>query len=106
VIAAGYGFGKGTHVSVYMYLLKGPYDDQLGWPVNLDAKVMLLNQISDKDHVLMRTKVVANKVGFTITKILVVNVDRFISYEDLYTVNSRRLFLKDDVMFFQVNCLL
>jgi len=104
VIAAGYGFGKGTHVSVYMYLLKGPYDDQLEWPVNMDAKVMLLNQISDKDHVVMTAKVVANRVGFT--KLLVVNVDQFISCKDLYTVTSRCLFLKDDIMFFQVNCLL
>ena len=104
VVAAGSGFGKGTHVSVYAYLLGGPYDGQLEWPLNMDAKIMLLNQIADKDHVVMTAKIVSNKAGFT--KLLVVNVDQFISYEDLYTVSATRLFLKDDIIFFQINCLL
>ena len=37
VDAAGYGDGKGTHVSVYLHLMKGPRDDkqeQSGhWPL-------------------------------------------------------------------------
>ena len=53
MIAAGNGFGEGTHLSVYMYLLKGLYDDQLELPVNMDAEVMLLHQIADKDRIVM-----------------------------------------------------
>ena len=37
VDAAGYGDGEGTHVSVFLYLLKGPHDDKLEqsghWPL-------------------------------------------------------------------------
>ena len=104
LIAAGNGLGKGTHVSVYVYLLKGLFDDQLAWPVNIDAKVMLLNQIADKDHVVTATKITANRVVFT--KTMVVNVDQFILYKDFYTVTGTCSFLKDDIMFFQVNCIL
>ena len=37
VDAGGYGDGKGTHVSVYLHLMKGPHDDKLEksgyWPL-------------------------------------------------------------------------
>ena len=29
----GCGFGKSTHLSVFLYLMKGPHDDELTWPV-------------------------------------------------------------------------
>ena len=37
VYANGVGSGEGTHVSLYLYLMKGPYDDKLEqsghWPL-------------------------------------------------------------------------
>jgi len=32
VCAGGCGLGIGTHVSIYVYLLKGEYNDTLIWP--------------------------------------------------------------------------
>ena len=54
VDAAGNGDGKGTHVSVYLYLMKGPHDDELEqsghWPLKGTFTIELLNQLNDSDH--------------------------------------------------------
>ena len=39
-----------THLSLYVYLLKGEYDDQLQWPFNADITVQLLNWSGDNNH--------------------------------------------------------
>ena len=54
VDAAGYGKGEGSHVSVYLYLMKGPHDDELEqsghWPLRGTFTIELLNQLNDSDH--------------------------------------------------------
>ena len=54
VSAAGNGDGKGTHVSVLLYLMKGPHDDKLEqsghWPLRGTFTIELLNQLNDSDH--------------------------------------------------------
>ena len=54
VYAAGNGDGEGTHVSVYLYLMKGPHDDKLEqsghWPLRGTFTIELLNQLNDSDH--------------------------------------------------------
>ena len=51
VHVGGYGDGEGTHLSVYLYLMKGPYDDELElsghFPLNTTFKVELLHQLDD-----------------------------------------------------------
>ena len=42
--------GKRTHLSLYVYLLKGEYDDQLQWPFNANITVQLLNWSGDNIH--------------------------------------------------------
>ena len=39
-----YGLGKDSHVSVYIYMMKGEYDDSLKWPFQGDITIQLLNQ--------------------------------------------------------------
>ena len=51
VRANGEGSGKDTHVSVYVYLLKGENDDMLTWPFKCDITIQLLNWREDKGHV-------------------------------------------------------
>ncbi len=48
--ANGYGDNKGTHVSVWVYLMRGEYDDQLEFPFKGTIKFELLNQLEDKNH--------------------------------------------------------
>ena len=50
VNANGYGEGKGTHVSVYAYLMKGEFDDHLKWPFQSQVTVAILNQLEDNNH--------------------------------------------------------
>ena len=50
VNANGCGDGRGTHVSVYVYLMRGEYDDQLKWPFCGDITIQLLNQRRDEGH--------------------------------------------------------
>jgi len=35
--AAGSGPGKGTHISVYIHLMRGEYDEFLQWPFHGDV---------------------------------------------------------------------
>ena len=55
VYANGVGSGEGTHVSLYLYLMKGPYDDKLEqsghWPLRGTFTIELLNHLNDKHHV-------------------------------------------------------
>ena len=48
VDAAGYGDGEGTHVSVYLHLMKGPHDDKLEqsdhWPLRGTFTIELTTQ--------------------------------------------------------------
>ena len=52
--AGGIGNSEGTHVSVYLGLMKGPYDDKLEqsshWPLRGIFTTELLNQLDDSDH--------------------------------------------------------
>ena len=50
VCPAGYGIGKGTHVSMFGNLMKGDYDDELNWPFTADMVVDILNWKGDNDH--------------------------------------------------------
>ena len=50
VSANGYGAGKGTHVSVWAYLMRGEFDDYLKWPFQGDVTVAMLNQLEDDNH--------------------------------------------------------
>ena len=46
----GFGFGKGTHVSIYTCLMRGPFDDHLKWPFRGLISIQIVNQAGDHDH--------------------------------------------------------
>ena len=50
VDANGYGSGKGTHVSVFTYLMRGEFDSHLEWPFRGTITFQLVNQLEDKEH--------------------------------------------------------
>ena len=47
--------GKGTHVSVFVYLMKGENDDQLQFPFEHNATYGILNWKRDENHVIKTT---------------------------------------------------
>ena len=50
VNANDHGRGKGTHVSVFAYLMRGEFDDHLKWPFRGSVVLQLCNQLEDKYH--------------------------------------------------------
>ena len=46
----GNGMGKGTHVSVRCFLMRGEHDDALPWPVEADVVLEMLNWRENKNH--------------------------------------------------------
>ena len=50
VWGSGYGSGEGTHLSVFLRLMKGENDDHLKWPLSLKIQFFLLNQVSIRNH--------------------------------------------------------
>ena len=48
---SGYGDGKGTHVSIFTFTMRGPFDDYLKWPFRGSVTIQLVNQAGDHDHV-------------------------------------------------------
>ena len=50
VVANGIGDGKGTHVSVFAFLMRGEFDQYLKWPFKGSVVIQLCNQLEDKYH--------------------------------------------------------
>ena len=51
IVPHGFGDGEGTHVSIFTYLMRGPFDDYLKWPFRGKITIQYLNQAGDHDHV-------------------------------------------------------
>ena len=47
----GSGDAKGTHVSIFTYLMKGSYDFNLKWPFRGQVTIQIVNQAGDHDHI-------------------------------------------------------
>ena len=112
VDAGGHSKGKGTHLSAFLYLMKGPHDDELTWPYTEGKfKIKLLNQISDSEHHFWMVNY--NKIASSNSASRIIDGNRsrakdgqgrhkFISNDDLSKVTPTCQFLKDDCLFLQV----
>ena len=50
VEANGWGDGKNSHVSVFLYMMRGEYDESLKWPFRGYITLQLLNQLAGGVH--------------------------------------------------------
>ena len=113
VDANGQGKGQGTHVSVFVHLMRGDNDDNLKWPFKGTIKVSLLNQLEDGQHHTAEPwspdDDVSEDISGRVTKgeraagwgIVV-----FIPNKDLkYCGNKNCQYLKDNTLFFRVDCI-
>ena len=105
VDAAGNMDGKGTHLSVFLNLMKGPHDDELTWPLKGKFEIKLFNQISDSEHYCMILHYYDEEnEGCRVTE------DsnwgwghrQYITNKLLNKITPIRQYLKDDCLFFQV----
>jgi hypothetical protein len=62
VYVGGYGIGfLAGDISVYVYITRGEYDEELQWPYRLTIKVSLLNQDDNEDKVTKTFNIQAKK---------------------------------------------
>ncbi|XP_065901399.1 TNF receptor-associated factor 4-like [Dysidea avara] len=105
---AGNGDGNGTHLSMFLYLMKGPHDDELTWPLRGKFDVKLLNHISDCEHC-SKTVIYDNQTpDVRAGRVTTGNrargwgTSKLISNEDLHKVTPTTQYVKDDCIFLQV----
>ena len=102
VVTGGDGKGKGTHLSVFLALMKGPHDDELIWPLKEEFEITLLNQISDSESYTKRIIYEDKFNAAAQNKVLGWGNPQFISNDTLYKATPTCQYLKDDCLFFQV----
>ena len=104
----GGGDGEGTHVSVFTYLMKGPFDD-LKWPFRGDITIQIVNQDGDHDHVEKtihyNDKTRENYAGRVTDKARARGwgKHKFLAHTDLgYNAARKTQYLKDDIIIVRV----
>ena len=107
VYANGYGDGKGTHVSIFVVLMRGEHDQHLQWPFTGDIIIELLNWREDKEHHKM-TLLLDESDGFVqVTKGMYENncgFDQFISHSSLpYNSTTNTEYLQEDCLRLRVS---
>ena len=101
----GYGDGKGTHISIFTCLMRGPYDDHLKWPFRGEITVQIVNQAGDHSHVEKTIRYNDETPGDNAGR--VVDKERwgfhFLTLTDLhYNAANKTQYLKDDIIIVRV----
>ena len=108
VNANGVGEGENTHVSVYVYFMKGENDDYLPWPFSGKVTVELLNQLEDKNHHSMSMRFTSdNNSSHQVVDKEISSLGwgwvKYISHSDLGHHRAKnRQYLKDDRLHFKI----
>ena len=100
VVPNGCDTGKDTHLSVCLYLLSGPSDHLLPWPLIGKFRVTLLNQLSDANHTVGQT-ISIDRVTWSLW-----NNTKMIWFRPSFIKTTKLLssqYLKNDSLFFEVS---
>ena len=92
-----------SNMTVCLHLMKGPYDEQLKWPMEGEYEVKLLNQISDFMHHSVTCSILlqySHKPTGKRNTFPTWYSKLFIPHNDLTA--AAKGFLKDDNIYFQV----
>lgn len=105
VSANGEGVGRDTHVSVYIRIMHGEYDDILRWPLRASVTIQLISQSDNEAHYEMTTP----QYEWSRVTNGVIGVgwgwDKFIPHHELkYNPGRRTEYLKNDRLNFRVIC--
>ena len=108
VHANGVGVGEGTHVSVFVYLMKNENDDSLKWPFSGNITVQLLNWREDKGHVegILDNTIpdCCNRVAVGERAVSGMRYRQFISHDDVeYNPDKNTQYLQNDMMCFRIS---
>ena len=107
VNAAGYDDEEGTHVSVYLYLMKGPHDDKLEqsghWPLRGTFTIELLNQLNDSDHYSPAVTYILSGSGKRVIGDEIDAIEAVVKYISHDTLFKHGGYLKDDTIHFRIS---
>ena len=108
VYANGYGFGKGSHVSVFLYLMPGMFDDDLKWPFQGNITIELVNLLNPTSNLVREIdfsrisnpeivgKVTSGERGWAWYM--------FIAHSELdYNADKQTQYLKHDSLIFRIS---
>ena len=110
VDTAGCDDYEGTHCSMYLFLMRGRHDDQLEWPLKIKLKLILLNQMGDKNHCSGTINFAeASHVKDVTHRVIDEDMAEsgrgcpdFISHKELTKITPTCQFLKNDCIFVRV----
>ena len=107
VFANGNDEGKGTHVSVYLFMMRGENDDNLVWPFQGEVTLTLLNQLEDKNHredMLLDEYMYISRIVTDGERGTGYGIPQFVSHEELgHRADTNCQYLKDDSLYFRVS---
>ena len=100
---------EGTHVSVFMCMMKGENDDTVTWPIKYKCTITLLNQLKDEDHYLYTIYYTTDEADDVNSRVLSGKrgsgwgVPEFIPHDELDLQEDEECqYLKDDSLYFRV----
>ena len=91
--------GRGSHVSVFVRLVKGPCDNKLQWPFVGTVTIQLLNQLSDEEHLCRQVAFEKCHEKFPECDL---GIAKFIAHSELSGCSGRPQYLRDDTLHFRV----
>ena len=97
-VPAGWSSSEGLYMSVYLYIMDGPFDHLLKWQLRGKFQVTLLNQISDSKHHSVSYRIHADRNQSSPFWYC----EEFVPYEELHVVSATCQYIKDDCLFFEV----
>ena len=110
VYSNGCGNGEGTHVSVFLYLIKGSHNIELGQTGQQPTgrfTIELLNQLNDSDHYAINVTFGMKLPCDCISGVEVAErgwgTPYFISHDSLMKSNSYYNYYKDDTLYFRIS---
>ena len=110
VTANVWGDGKGTHVAVSVYMMRGEFDDHLQWPFKGVVGVQLINQRESGGYVEKEVVSESDKCEGTLCRVLEGERakkgwgrSKFFCHSDLYKPEEGKEYLKNDTLKFKVS---
>ncbi|XP_067251968.1 TNF receptor-associated factor 5 isoform X1 [Chanodichthys erythropterus] len=96
--------GRGTHMSLYITIMRGDFDSLLPWPFRQNITLTLLDQSGSRNHLSSTFTPDANSDSFcrpTSDANVATGFPRFISHSDL-EVPRNAVYMRDDTLFIKV----
>ncbi|XP_046713329.1 TNF receptor-associated factor 5 isoform X2 [Silurus meridionalis] len=100
----GDGSARGTHLSLYIMVMRGDFDSLLPWPFHQSVTLTLLDQSGSRNHVSCSFTPDTNTESFcrpTADSNAALGFSRFISHNDLEG-SQNAVYVRDDTLFIKV----